>query len=172
MKFTNNLKALGFGACALIAVIAFNANAVEPGAAAPEFEFAGLTKPEKVKLSGIKAKVIYVDFWASWCGPCRQSFPWMNAMQEKYGSQGLQIVGINLDAKKEDALQFLAATPATFIALHDPAGASAKQYAIKGMPSSVLVSGDGKVIQNHAGFRESDKAELEAKFRSALGLAK
>jgi cytochrome c biogenesis protein CcmG, thiol:disulfide interchange protein DsbE len=172
MKFSIDLKGFSTAVLAILMMVSVSVNAIEPGSAAPEFEFSGLTKPEKVKLSGIKAKVIYVDFWASWCGPCRQSFPWMNAMQEKYGPQGLQIVGINLDAKKEDALQFLAATPAQFIALHDPAGASAKQYAIKGMPSSVLVSSDGKVIQNHAGFRDIDKAELEAKFRLALGLAK
>lgn len=140
--------------------------AVEPGQPAPLFELTGAKGP--VALQKFKGKVVYVDFWASWCGPCKQSFPWMNEMQAKYGPRGLQIVGVNLDAKTADAEKFLAEVPAQFTVAYDPKGDTAKRYAIKGMPSSVLVSADGKVIKVHAGFREDERKALEDAIVAAL----
>ena len=147
-----------------------SAFALEKGAAAPQFDLQGMDGA--VQLAKLSGKVVYVDFWASWCGPCRQSFPWMNEMQAKYGARGLQIVGINVDAKSEDAKTFLATTPAKFTIAFDPKGATPRQYGIKGMPSSVLIGPDGKVLMEHSGFRDADRAELEAKIQSALGAAK
>lgn len=147
-----------------------SALALEKGAAAPQFDLQGMDGA--VQLAKLSGKVVYVDFWASWCGPCRQSFPWMNEMQAKYGARGLQIVGINVDAKSEDAKTFLATTPAKFTIAFDPKGATPRQYGIKGMPSSVLIGPDGKVLLEHSGFRDADRAELEAKIQSALGAAK
>jgi cytochrome c biogenesis protein CcmG, thiol:disulfide interchange protein DsbE len=145
----------------------FSAMAVEVGQAAPDIELAAGAGAEK--LSSLKGKLVYVDFWASWCVPCRQSFPWMNDMQAKYGAKGLQIVGVNLDAKRADADQFLAQLPARFTIGFDAKGTSAKQFGVKGMPTSVLVGPDGKVIAVHQGFKDADRAELEAKFVAALG---
>jgi peroxiredoxin len=144
-----------------------SASALDIGAAAPPFELPG--KDGTVQLAKFQGKVVYVDFWASWCGPCRQSFPWMNEMQAKYGARGLQVVGVNLDAKTDDARRFLAETPARFTIAFDPAGATPRAYGIKGMPSSVLVGPDGKVLYAHAGFKEADRAELEQVIRKALG---
>ena len=149
---------------------ASSAFALEKGAAAPQFDLQGMDGA--VQLAKLTGKVVYVDFWASWCGPCRQSFPWMNDMQAKYGQRGLQIVGVNVDAKSDDAKTFLAATPAKFTIAFDPKGATPRQYGIKGMPSSVLIGPDGKVLAEHSGFREADRAELEAKIQSALGADK
>lgn len=143
--------------------------ALETGAAAPQFELQGLDGA--VKLAALQGKLVYLDFWASWCGPCRQSFPWMNQMQAKYGARGLQVVGVNLDANSADARQFLAATPARFVIGFDPQGATPRNYGIKGMPSSVLIGPDGKVLLQHAGFREADRAELESRIAAALGAA-
>jgi len=139
---------------------------VEPGQAAPQFELAGPNGP--VALSKFKGQLVYVDFWASWCGPCKQSFPWMNEMQAKYGSRGLRIVAVNLDAKTPDGEKFLAQVPASFTVAFDPKGDSAKRYEIKGMPSSVLVGPDGRVIKTHAGFREDERQALEAAIVAAL----
>jgi thiol-disulfide isomerase/thioredoxin len=146
---------------------ASSAQALDKGAPAPQFDLPGLDGA--VKLAKLQGKVVYVDFWASWCGPCRQSFPWMNDMQAKYGAKGLQIVGVNVDAKSDDARQFLTATPARFAIAFDPQGATPRSYGIKGMPSSVLIGPDGKVLLEHSGFREADRAELESKIQSALG---
>jgi cytochrome c biogenesis protein CcmG, thiol:disulfide interchange protein DsbE len=144
--------------------------AVVPGQPAPAFELPGTAGA--VRLEQYQGKLVYLDFWASWCGPCRHSFPWMNDMQAKYGAQGLQVVGINVDAKTDDARNFLAATPARFVVAFDPAGAAPRQYGIKGMPSSVLIGPDGKVLFEHSGFREADRAELESRIRAALGVKK
>ncbi len=149
---------------------ASSASALEKGAPAPQFDLQGLDGA--VKLAKLQGKVVYVDFWASWCGPCRQSFPWMNEMQAKYGARGLQVVGVNVDANNADARQFLASTPARFTIGFDPQGATPRSYGIKGMPSSVLIGPDGKVLLEHSGFRDADRAELESKIQSALGAAK
>ena len=85
----------------------------EAGQPAPAFALPN-AKGDTFVLERMRGKVVYVDFWASWCGPCRRSFPWMNEMQQKYGEQGLVIVGVNVDKKRSDADRFLAQLPATF----------------------------------------------------------
>ncbi|WP_431264184.1 choice-of-anchor D domain-containing protein [Roseateles chitinivorans] len=121
-----------------------------------------------VPLHDGRAKVTYVDFWASWCGPCRQSFPWMNRMQAKYGAQGLRIVAVNLDASRADAQAFLKEVPANVSLGFDPKGDSARRVGVRTMPSSVLLGPDGRVLMQHSGFRAEDEAELEARIAAAL----
>jgi peroxiredoxin len=89
-------------------------------------------------------------------------------MQARYRGRGLEVVAVNLDAKREEADRFLAETPARFTVAFDPKGDTAKRYAIKGMPSSLLIAPDGKIIQLHSGFRDSQRAELEAAIVAAL----
>jgi cytochrome c biogenesis protein CcmG, thiol:disulfide interchange protein DsbE len=142
------------------------ANALEVGQQAPDFDLAG--KQGNVKLSDYKGKAVYLDFWASWCGPCKQSFPWMNEMHTKYAAQGFAVVGVNVDAKQVDATNFLEQTPAKFDVAFDAKGASPRAYGIKGMPSSVLIGADGKVLAIHAGFKDEERGALEDKIKSAL----
>lgn len=133
--------------------------ALEAGTPAPELDLPGLK--DAVNLARLKGKVVYVDFWASWCGPCKQSFPFMNDLQSRYGSGGLEVVAINLDAKRDDADRFLSEVPARFTLAFDPKGESARRFEVKAMPSSVLIGRDGKVVAAHKGFKESDRKELE-----------
>jgi cytochrome c biogenesis protein CcmG, thiol:disulfide interchange protein DsbE len=165
MKFIKTTMA----AAGLWMALANPAMAVDPGQAAPDIDLA--TASAMQKLSSLKGKVVYVDFWASWCGPCRQSFPWMNDMQSKYGAKGFQVVGVNLDAKRADADQFLSNWPAKFTVAFDAKGDTAKRFEVKGMPTSVLIGADGKVLAVHQGFKDEDRQELEAKFASALAAA-
>ncbi len=148
--------------------IGFSSNiyAIDPGSKSPDFDLPGTQGP--VKLSKSAGSVVYVDFWASWCGPCRQSFSWMNEVQEKYHSQGLKIIGVNLDAKNEDAKKFLAQTPAKFTIAFDSKGDVPKVFGVKGMPTSFLIGRDGKVIFQHLGFKEADRESLEKEIKSAL----
>ena len=155
-------------AAAAALAVAGQAMALEPGQAAPAFSLSG--PAGTVKLEQYQGKLVYIDFWASWCGPCRQSFPWMNEMQARYGGQGLQVVGINVDAKTDDARNFLTATPASFVIAFDPSGTAPRNYGVKGMPSSVLIGPDGKVLYEHSGFRPADRTVLEARIKSALGV--
>ena len=153
-------------ALCLATVLAPAAWAIEAGAAAPEVNLPGVK--DAISLAGLKGKVVYVDFWASWCGPCKQSFPFMNDLQAKYRAQGFEIVAINLDAKREDADKFLSAVPAQFNVAFDTKGESAKRFEVKGMPSSYLIGRDGKVFAAHKGFKEEDRKELEARIAQAL----
>lgn len=99
-----------------------------------------------------KGDVIYLDFWASWCGPCRKSFPWMNDMQNKYQQQGFTVISINLDAEHELAQKFLKENPALFTVIYDPKGLTTRQYKVKGMPTSYLIGRDGQIKKAHTGF--------------------
>jgi cytochrome c biogenesis protein CcmG, thiol:disulfide interchange protein DsbE len=155
---------------AAAASLSFPAFAIDAGAAAPAFDLPGASG--NVKLADMKGKFVYVDFWASWCGPCKQSFPWMNELQAKLGPKGLQVVGINVDAKQEDAQKFLSQVPANFTVAFDSKGDFPKKYGIKGMPSSVLVGPDGQVIWSHTGFKETEAKELEEKIAAAIAKGK
>ena len=142
------------------------AHALDVGAALPDVALP--TQSGSVDLAKLKGKVVYVDFWASWCGPCKQSFPWMNEMHAKYAARGLDIVAINVDAKMADAERFLVATPVKFTIAFDAKGQTPKQFDVKAMPTSYLVNSDGKVVLVHAGFRDADRALLEAAINTAL----
>lgn len=123
---------------------------------------------DKFDLGQYENKVVYLDFWASWCGPCRKSFPWINAMQEKYKDKGLVVIGINLDADIEKAKQFLNKTPAQFILFSDPNGGLAEKYKLIGMPSSFVLDGNGEVRHRHVGFKKSSVDKYEKSIASLL----
>ena len=123
-------------------------------------------------LEPIEGKVIWVDFWASWCVPCRRSFPWMNTMHDKYGDQGLQIIAVNLDKERALADGFLAEVPAQFSLRFDPAGALAKQFGVQAMPSSFLLDASGNVLAQHFGFKVADAKVYEQAIAAALAAAK
>lgn len=159
-----------FFTLALASVICSSSLAIEVGQSAPEIQLPGRTGA--IKLSELKGKAVYLDFWASWCGPCKQSFPWMNEMQAKYGAKGLQVLAVNLDQKPEDAANFLQQTKADFLIALDPTGQSAQKYNVKGMPSSLLIGRDGKVTMVHTGFHAASKAELERAIVAALETGK
>jgi thiol-disulfide isomerase/thioredoxin len=117
---------------------------------APEFAISHDQLPNK--LSALTGKVVYIDFWASWCKPCRKSFPWMNQMQQKYAGQGLQIIAINLDTEEALAKAFLDKVPAQIPIIYDPEGKIASDYNLLGMPSSYLIDKKGKIRFSHKGF--------------------
>lgn len=109
-----------------------------------------------------QGKVVLVDFWASWCEPCRQSFPWMQAMQQKYADQGLVIIAVNVDREPAKAAAFLQTHPANFAIRYDPEGRLAKQFNVQGMPSSFVLGRDGKPAAKHQGFFQAKQASYEA----------
>ena len=122
----------------------------------------------KSELAKYKGQVVYLDFWASWCVPCRKSFPWMNEIHKKYEQQGLKVLTINLDADRANADEFLAKYPAQFSVLYDSAGLSARKFKVKGMPSSYLVNKEGKVVSVHVGFFKDKIAEYEQEIEALL----
>jgi len=125
-------------------------------------------EPGGVDLSRYAGKVVIVDFWASWCQPCRRSFPWLNEMTSRYGDRGLVVLGVNTDVEASDADRFLREVPAKFAILHDPEGRLATHYHLAGMPVSMVFGRDGQLIQTHVGFREADRAAREAELARVL----
>lgn len=126
---------------------------------------------DTLDLAHYRGKVVLVDFWASWCTPCRRSFPWLNEMQRKYGERGLVVIGVNVDSTRGAAEEFLRDVPSQFQIIYDPSGALATQYQVPGMPSSFLFGPDGKLISNHIGFQQSARDEREAELQRLLSAA-
>jgi cytochrome c biogenesis protein CcmG, thiol:disulfide interchange protein DsbE len=124
--------------------------------------------PQALDLARYRGKVILVDFWASWCEPCRHSFPWLNAMQAKYADRGMVVIGVNVDRKRADADRFLQDVPATFQIVYDPAGTLASQYDLPGMPVSYVIGRNGDVVARHIGFRSNLRAERETEVQQLL----
>ncbi len=122
----------------------------------------------KTTLSHYKGKVIWLDFWASWCLPCRASFPWLNQIQQRYQKQGLQIIAVNVDENTANAKQFLQQIPAGFQVCFDPDGKAPAAFNIQGMPTSVLIDRQGKIHLFHIGFHPDQEAELEALIKKTL----
>ena len=112
-------------------------------------------------LDSLHGKVVLVDFWASWCGPCLQSFPWMNGLHAKHGKDGLVIVAVNLDQDRAFADAFLKKVPAQFRVEYDAKGQLAKSFGVEAMPTSFLIGRDGTVRARHAGFREKQREGRE-----------
>jgi thiol-disulfide isomerase/thioredoxin len=124
------------------------------------------------KLADLKGQWVYLDFWASWCGPCRQSFPWMNEMHEKASIPGLRFVAINVDASKADADRFLSQHPAAFDLAFDASGESAKKMGLKVMPTSYLINPKGQVVLIHTGFRIEERQDMQNKLSNLISLYK
>lgn len=122
---------------------------------------------EALDLTQYKNKVVYLDFWASWCGPCRKSFPWINSIQKKYQDQGLVVIGINLDADFKNAKDFLESVPAEFKLFSDPNSKWAEKYKLIGMPSSFVLDRNGDIRHRHVGFK---KSSIDAYEKSIISL--
>ena len=153
-------------AFALLTLALISNNSIAGFNQAPEINLPG--NNGNVQLEKLRGKVVYLDFWASWCLPCKKSFPWMNKMQQHYADQGFEIVAINLDKERKLADEFLAEVDVNFTIAYDESGQSASQYKLKGMPSSYLIGRDGKVYASHIGFKDKDKEQLEQAIKNLL----
>lgn len=117
-----------------------------------------------------KAKVVFVDFWASWCNPCRESFPVLNELAKKYADRGLVVIGVNLDETKSDMEHFLKSNPASFPVVRDASESVAKKLGIRTFPSSFVLDKDGKVRFVHSGYHgEKTKKQYIEEIESLLG---
>ncbi len=150
------MKTVRYTLCTLL-TFAFSLQAAIADVTAGEFNL-----PEH------KGYVVYLDFWASWCGPCVASFPWLNQLKTDLEGSGLRVISVNLDANHDDATAFLQKFPASFKVLFDPDGRLAKQYQVEGMPSSYLFDRDGNLVARHIGFTLRDQSKLRNLVESTL----
>jgi DsbE subfamily thiol:disulfide oxidoreductase len=149
-------------------VTSFSAHAVNIGQPAPAFTLPSLQQNTPTALSQFVGKVVYLDFWASWCAPCRTSFPLLNKLHQKLQAQGFDVVAVNLDEDKAKAEQFLKDYPVTFNILSDPAGQWADTFGVESMPTSYIIDKKGVVQHVHHGFASDDIKELETKITQLL----
>ena len=141
--------------------------AAAPGEPAPAFALPA-ADDRIIALDQLRGRVVYLDFWASWCGPCRRSFPWMNEIEQRYAAKGLTVVAINVDARRADAARFLDQYPAKFAIVYDPSGATPRAYDVKAMPSSYLIDRNGKIARVEQGFLDERRDALEETIRTHL----
>ncbi len=147
-------------ATGLAALLTLTALATSVGTASPT--------AESFDMDIHRGRVVIVDFWASWCKPCRQSIPWLNSMRERYSSSGLTIIGVNVDADRGDAERFLRDVPIDFEIVFDPQGNLARRFKVQAMPTSLVFDRTGKLVETHLGFRDAKKEGNEAVIRNLL----
>lgn len=122
----------------------------------------------QLDLEAYKGKVVYLDFWASWCAPCRRSFPWLDSLDRAHGAAGFVVIAVNVDTDRTLATGFLKEVPVGFKVAYDPKGELAARWQLLGMPSSFLIDRSGKVRSAHQGFRKGDEALREAEITRLL----
>jgi len=126
------------------------------------------TSDDEWDLKSHAGKVVIVDFWASWCVPCRRSFPWLNDMHQKYADEGLVIIGVNLDADRSEAMKFLEEYPPKFNIYYDESKDLAREFGVVAMPSSFVIGRDGEIAKKHFGFKVKKQDEYESAIVDAL----
>ncbi len=146
---------------------ALPASNVAAGATAAAFQLPAAAG-DPVSLAGLKGQVVLINFWASWCGPCRQEMPVLDQLYRKYKPAGFTLLGVNVEPKSADALGFLKTTPVSFPILFDTQSKVSNLYEVAGMPSTVIVDRKGTVRYVHQGYKPGDESQYQDQIRSLL----
>lgn len=142
--------------------------AASVGQKAPLFSLQELGSDRVVDLAAYRGKVVYVDFWASWCGPCRQSFPALSDLHKRYADQGFEVIAINLDKELSAATNFIDHNPVTYPVVQGFGSGVDKLYEVKAMPSAYFVDATGTIRLVHLGFKTKNREFLEAVLQKLL----
>jgi peroxiredoxin len=148
--------------------ISFSAQALEIGQVAPNFSLPSLTSDSNNTLSQYRGQVVYVDFWASWCAPCRTSFPLLEKLYQTNKDKGFTLVAINMDEELIAATKFLQMYPVSFDLLRDAEGQWADTYGIETMPTSYIIDKKGIIRYIHNGFAKDDIVDIERTVQKLL----
>lgn len=139
-----------------------NAMALAVGEAAPQFTAPALQGEQSISLSDYRGKVVYVDFWASWCPPCRISLPKLEQLRSELGADKFEVIAVNLDESSKDGVNFIKDVSPSYPVAKNPEGNIPEMYGLKGMPTAYLIDQSGKVVHIHEGFNEKDVEFLKA----------
>jgi peroxiredoxin len=153
------------GVAIMSAAAVVPAAGIAPGAPAPGFQLPASTG-NPVALADLKGQVVLINFWASWCGPCRQEMPILDQLYRSYQAAGFTLIGVNVEPNTADAQKFLKATPVSFPILFDPTSAVSMLYQVSGMPSTVIVDRTGKIRYVHHGYKPGDEGEYLDQIRA------
>ena len=162
LTFTRMIATLMLGAC-LISVAA----AEEIQGKAPDFTLKSRSG-DNVKLSELRGKVILINFWASWCGPCRQEMPVLDQLYQRYRSLDFTILGVNVEENSDAAKSLLKDISVSFPILFDSANNVSKLYKVKGMPSTILVDRDGNMRYMYMGYQHGYEQEYQKQVRALI----
>ena len=143
--------------------------ALEAGDRAPDFAAPSLSGDGTIELSRYRGKVVYLDFWASWCAPCLTAIPEIEEMRGEFPASEFQVIAVNLDQKEQKALRFLAKHPVGYPSASDPKGRLPGQFGVDTMPTSYLIDRNGVIRYVHRGFQRGDSDELRKQIRALLG---
>lgn len=127
-----------------------------------------ISQEAEVKLAGHEGTVVLVDFWASWCAPCRESFPWLNKLTDQYDKSSFKVIAVNVDENRDAAEAFLKEFPAKFDIMYDSESQLLNHFGVFAMPTSFLFDADGKLIAQHLGFQSATLPEYEDKIAKAI----
>ncbi len=154
--------------CLALVVPAVAAAATSPaGAPAPDFTLAA-RDGGKVHLADLRGQVVMINFWATWCGPCRQEMPLLAQLHDRYEPLGFTMLGVNVEPDSAAAVAWLRNVPVTFPILFDTTSEVAGRFGVEGMPSSVLVDRQGQVRYVHRGYKAGDEAKYADMIRSLV----
>ena len=163
-KTIPNLMGSLMVAVALLAIPAIAADATGPAAPFSLQSRAG----EAVSLSSLKGQVVLINFWATWCGPCRKEMPLLEQIQKKYAPLGFTMLGVNVEEDTRLMETFLKDVPVSFPILLDPANGVSKLYNVSAMPSTVIVDRKGNVRFIHQGFKTGDESKYQDMIRQLI----
>jgi thiol-disulfide isomerase/thioredoxin len=139
------------------------------GKPAPTFELPVFgSESSRIALQSLRGKVVLLDFWASWCGPCRQSFPLYEKLHGELPAEDFTLLAINLDEMTDGPAAFLYDHPVTYTLLADPTGDVAKKFGLIGMPTSFVIDRDGVVRSRHTGFKPQDIEVVRGEIRELI----
>ena len=147
--------------------ISLPALAGSAGDAAPAFTLASRSGPA-VSLTQYRGQVVMINFWASWCGPCRQEMPLLESIYKKYNRLGFTLLGVNVEPDSQAANDWLKQTPVSFPILYDKDSKVSKLYDVAGMPSTVIIDRSGKLRKLHRGYKPGDENEYLDSIRALI----
>jgi peroxiredoxin len=151
----------------IVCALCLPAGAIEQGEKAPNFTAPTLTGGT-VSLAAYRGKVVYLDFWASWCGPCAQALPALEELRKEFPPGDFQVVAVNVDREAKSAKAFLRKRPVGYPSALDPNGAIPEQFGVEVMPTSFLIDRDGTVRHVQRGFRTEDVVPLRKQIQQLV----
>lgn len=153
----------------LLTMLAVGANAKTKEINKPAFDFTLKSNGNKnIRLSELRGQVVMLNFWASWCGPCRQEMPLLDALHSRYNPAGFTLLGVNVEPNPADADKLLKEIPVSFPILYDTTSKVSKAYGVDAMPSTVLVDCDGNARFLHRGYKPGDEKQYKKLVKKLL----
>jgi peroxiredoxin len=154
-------------AAAVASTLAISSLVGASASLAPKFSLPSRSG-DTVSLDQLKGQVVMLNFWASWCGPCRKEMPLLDQMHKRYSSLGFTLLGVNVEANTKDAERWLAETPVSFPVVFDKDSKVSKLYDVNAMPSTVFIDRKGNVRYLHRGYKPGDESEYLNQIRALL----